>query len=109
MVVGEGELVVVAEVGDFLGGGVGFFFFDAGIAADVESLCGQREASAGIFHHIHDAEEQVFADGGEFVELAREDVRKDFDIERRACNVDQADAHALCFDPGMAVEELADF
>ena len=44
----EGQLLPTAQVRDFLGGLVGFFFFDAWVAAQIKSLGRKRQAAAGI-------------------------------------------------------------
>ena len=80
MEVGEGQLLAVAQFRDLLDGVVGFFFLHSGIAAQIESLRRKREAAAGVFHHIHHAQQQIFADGGEFVEVPRQDVGQNFHV-----------------------------
>ena len=74
MEVGEGQLLPVAQFRNLLYRVLGFFFLHARIAAQIKSLRRKREAAAGIFHDIHDAQQQIFADRGEFVEVPRQDV-----------------------------------
>ena len=74
MKIGEGKLLAVAHFGNLLDGGLRFFFFDARVATQVERLRGEGQAAAGVFDHVHHAQQKVFANGGEFVEVLRQDV-----------------------------------
>ena len=52
---------------------------------------------------------QIFADGGEFVEVSRQNVGQQLDAERSARNVGETYADRLGFHFGVAVEQAADF
>jgi hypothetical protein len=80
---------------------------ERGIARPILGLGREREACGHPVHQLDDAEQQVLLDVEEFAPVRRPDVREDLHLDRRAGEVDQADARGIRAHPRVREEQLA--
>src|SRR5712692_6123260 len=107
--VGEGKLPLVTPLLNLLLGGRRPLFVEPRITGQVNGARWKGKVGAGLLYDLHDAQQEVLADGGKFREVLREHIAEDFQRQGIVVETGKADARTVGFYFRMFVQHAPHF